>query len=101
MFDSTSRYDKIPTATRDVAEPDGTQRLVTYKRRRFVPDPSTLTVLVKHTTAEGERLDTIAAHYLGDPTQFWRICDANRVLRPESLEGRPGTIVDISAAGPA
>ena len=100
MFDSTSRYDKIPTATVNTALPGGIQRLVTYKRRRFLPDPSTLTVLVRHTTAEGERLDTIASRYLGDPTQFWRICDANGVMRPEDLENHPGTTVDISAAGP-
>jgi len=39
----------------------------------------------------GERLDHIAAHYFGDPELFWRICDANRAMRPEELtetEGR-------------
>jgi hypothetical protein len=36
--------------------------------------------------ADGERLDLIAARFLGDPEQFWRLCDANRTLRPEDLE---------------
>ena len=26
---------------------------------------------------QGERLDNVAAQYLGDPTLFWRLCDAN------------------------
>ncbi|HZT57821.1 MAG TPA: LysM domain-containing protein, partial [Pyrinomonadaceae bacterium] len=39
----------------------------------------------EHTVTQGERLDQIAAQYLGDPEQFWRICDANGALRPEEL----------------
>jgi hypothetical protein len=35
---------------------------------------------------EPDRLDNIAARYLGDPEQFWRICDANPILEPEELE---------------
>jgi hypothetical protein len=27
----------------------------------------------------------IAAQYLGDPEQFWRICDGNRAMRPDEL----------------
>jgi hypothetical protein len=56
-----------------------------YLRRRFVPPPERFALLVEHTVVEGERVDTIAAQYLGDPEQFWRICDANNVLRPEEL----------------
>jgi hypothetical protein len=53
---------------------------------------------------QGDRLDNIAALYLGDPEQFWRICDANAAMRPNELtetigrrlritlpEGIPGT----------
>jgi hypothetical protein len=43
----------------------------------------------------GERLDHIAARYLGDPTQFWRICDATAVIRPAELE-EPGERLPIS-----
>jgi hypothetical protein len=45
--------------------------------------------------AQGDRLDTITARYLGDPTQFWRICDANDTLRPDELE-EPGRTVRIA-----
>ena len=34
---------------------------------------------------EGERLDNITAHFLGDPEQFWRVCDGNGAIRPEEL----------------
>ncbi len=39
---------------------------------------------------DGDRLDLIAHRYLGDPELYWRICDANRALRPEELTAEPG-----------
>ena len=39
----------------------------------------------EHAVAEGDRLDNVAARYLGDPELFGRICDANRALRPDAL----------------
>jgi nucleoid-associated protein YgaU len=48
-----------------------------------------------HTVRQGERLDTLAAQFLGDPTQFWRICDANDVLRPQDLTAVPGSVLRI------
>ena len=32
-----------------------------------------------------DRLDVMAAQYLGDPELFWRICDANGAMRPEEF----------------
>jgi hypothetical protein len=86
MFSPNSRYAGIPTATLTVSAPDGSKRTVTYVRRRLVPRLQDHTVLTEHTVAPGERLDHIASRYLGDPTQFWRICDATDVLSPEELE---------------
>ena len=37
----------------------------------------------------GDRLDLITARTLGDPEQFWRICDANDALDPDDL-AEPG-----------
>lgn len=34
---------------------------------------------------QGDRLDNITARYLGDPEQFWLICDANNTMRPDDL----------------
>jgi hypothetical protein len=98
VFDPTSRYFTVPEAVLDVLQPDGTVRKVAYKRRRLIPAASTTITLVEHTVAQGERLDTIAARYLGDPTLFWQICDANEVLRPGELFEEVGRAFRI--AGP-
>ena len=86
MFDPTSRYFKIEEATLSFTDNDGTTRLLMYKRRRFIPSVEGLTTLVEHSVTQGDRLDNVTARYFGDPTQFWRVCDANIVLRPEELE---------------
>ena len=51
--------------------------------------------LVEHTVTQGDRLDNLATRYVGDPEQFWRICDANDVLRPEELTEEIGRIIKI------
>jgi len=81
MFAITSRYYSISTAELKTA--DGTN--IVYLRRRFVPSPEVFALLLEHTVAEGDRVDNVAARYLGDPEQFWRICDANGAIRPEEL----------------
>jgi hypothetical protein len=60
-------------------------RPVAYVLRRFVPPPERFQLLQQHTVIQGDRLDNIAAQYLGDPTLFWRLCDANRAMRPWEL----------------
>ena len=94
MFDTASRYATVPDATIDRALPDGTTRTIRYKLRRFLPAPDTLTPLTRHVMTDADRLDLVAARYVGDPTAFWRLCDANDVLRPAELEvvGRPVVI---------
>lgn len=86
MFAPGSRYQALPTATVTVRQADGSEREVRYVLRRFLPRVDAHTTLVEHTVAPGERLDILAARYAGDPTQFWRLCDAGGVLRPEELE---------------
>ena len=54
-------------------------------KRVRCPPPSAFTLLLEHSVTEGERLDSITAQYLGDPEQFWRVCDANGAVRPEEL----------------
>jgi hypothetical protein len=102
MFTSNSRYAGIATTTITVTAPDGSERTITYVRRRLLPRPADHTQLTEHVVASGERLDHIAARYLGDPAQFWRICDATDVLRPADLEqtGRQVPISMPMAPGP-
>ncbi len=86
MFDPTSRYFKIDQGTLTVTDPDGLPREIRYVRRRFIPSADEMTTLVEYTMLQGDRLDNVTARFLTDPTQFWRVCDANTVMRPEELE---------------
>ena len=92
LFPPTSRYHGIDTATLEAS--DG--RTIVYLRRRFVPPPERFTLLQEHTVTEGDRLDNLAAHYLGDPEQFWRLCDANAAMRPEELTATIGRTLRIT-----
>ena len=92
MFPVTSRYHGLPTTTLQTT--DG--KTIAYVRRRFVPPPERFELLQEHTVAEGERLDTITAQYLGDPEQFWRVCDANGAGRPDELTETVGRRLRIT-----
>ncbi len=100
MFETTSRYYALETAIAEIAAPDGTTRTLSYRRRRFLPPPGEGETVVEHSYAQGERLDVITARYLGDPTQFWRICDANLVLRPGELEAEVGRLIRVALPQP-
>jgi hypothetical protein len=96
MFDATSRYAPVETAVREVLGPGGEPRPVRYVRRRFIPPPDEGATLVEHLVTQGERLDQVTARHLGDPTQFWRVADANRALRPDALVEEPGRRVRVA-----
>ena len=80
LFGSTSRYYGI-----DIESIVQDGRLIAYIKRRLVPPSSRFQLLQEHTVTQGERLDNIAAQNLGDPTLFWRLCDANNAMRPGEL----------------
>ncbi len=91
MFSSTSRYAKLDVATLAVRDSDGETRSIRYVQRRFLPSATEAgTPMVEHTVVQGDRLDNITAKYLADPTQFWRLCDANDVMEPDELTDEPG-----------
>jgi hypothetical protein len=81
LFPPNSRYQGLQTAT--LASPDG--RTIVYVRRRFVPQPDRFVLIQEHAVTQGERVDVLAAQFVGDPEQFWRLCDANGALRPAEL----------------
>jgi hypothetical protein len=81
IFPANSRYQG--TATAKLERADGSE--VVYLRRRFLPQPERLVLLTEHVVVEGDRIDNVAARYLGDPEQFWRVADANRAMRPDAL----------------
>lgn len=90
-FPPESRYHGI--AIKSLAGPDGVP--VPYLARRPVPAPERFADLSEHRVKQGERLDRIAATQIGDPTQFWQLCDANGTIKPEELEV-PGARIRIT-----
>jgi hypothetical protein len=92
MFSITSRYYGIATVTLETA--DG--KKISFVRRRFVPPPERFDLLVEHVVTEDERVDNITSQYLGDPEQFWRVCDANGVVRPDELTETIGRRIRIT-----
>nr|WP_320192950.1 hypothetical protein [uncultured Desulfobacter sp.] len=89
---ANSRYAGIDIATLETAE----GRIVPYFRRRFCPQPKNLALLNEHQVVQGDRLDNLAAQYIGDPEQFWQICDANGAMRPEELIEQTGRRLRIT-----
>lgn len=92
LYPAGSRYYGIAAA--QVTLPDGAT--VAYLKRRFVPPPENFALLQEHIVAAGDRIDNLAARYLGDPLQYWRICDANRAMRPDALTQTAGTRLRIT-----
>ncbi len=80
-FPPNSRYHGLPIATLKRAghEP------VPYLTRRFIAQQEILAVVQEHRVTQGDRLDNLAARYLGDPELYWRLADVNRALRPDDL----------------
>jgi hypothetical protein len=95
MFEPTSRYFNVKTVSR--TQPDG--RIVAYKRRRFLPRGETLALLAELSVGQGERLDVLTARALGDPEQYWRVCDANNVMYPPDLVAEPGQRLRVPVPG--
>jgi nucleoid-associated protein YgaU len=93
-FPTDSRY--YQSATLQYTAPNG--QIIAYLARRFVPQPGApnYVTVAQHTVVRGDRLDLIAAKYLGDPLMFWLLCDANGAIRPNSLIATPGTVLAIT-----
>ena len=91
-FPPNSRYRGVEVAQLEVL--GGAPIL--YLRRRFVPPPERFDLLVEHAVVAADRLDNLAAHYLGDPELFWRLCDANNALHPEELTELTGRWLRIT-----
>ncbi len=92
LYPSTSRYYGI--ASVQTTAPDGT--VITYLKRRFVPPSENFATLAEHQVVSGDRVDNLAARYLGDPEQYWRLCDANGAMNPAELTETVGGVVRIT-----
>jgi hypothetical protein len=92
LFTATSRYYGIGTNT--LTAPDGTA--IVYVKRRFLPSPDRFQLIQEHAVVQGERLDNIAAAFLGDPELFWRLADANGAMKPGELVEKVGRRLRIT-----
>ena len=91
-FPPNSRYYGVAVMTLEQKN----QEPIAYLKRRFVPPPENFSVVQEHTVVQGDRLDNLAAQYLGDAEMYWRLCDANRAVRPDELTATPGTTLVIT-----
>ena len=92
LFPPSSRYHGMDTIKMEM--PDG--NTLVYLKRRFIPQPEEFQLLQEHTVTQGERLDNVTTNYMTDPELFWRICDANRAMKPDELTQTVGRRLRIT-----
>ena len=92
VYPDNSRYHGVEITT---LEQSG-EEPIAHLKRRFVPPPERFSVIREHIVVEGDRVDNLAAQYLGDPELYWRLCDANAVMHPEELTEVVGGKVAIT-----
>lgn len=95
---SIGRYESVEQAEVEVPDGDGGRRTVRFLRGRRLPDPRDVRPLALHRVEAGDRLDLVAARYLGDPLAAWQVADANVALDPEELTAS-GTEGDLLVIG--
>jgi len=93
-FPTDSRY--YGFSVLQYTAPNG--QVIPYLARRIVPQPGApnYATINTCTVRQGDRLDLIAAKYLGDPLMAWLICDANGAMKPYDLVATPGTVLAIT-----
>jgi hypothetical protein len=91
-FPRTSRYFNIEIVKYVTAD----QREIVYLRRRFLPRSVAGAIIAEHSVEEGDRLDNVTAKYLGDPEQFWQLCDVNDAMRPDELTEEIGRRLKVA-----
>jgi len=79
-FGPSSRYANVAIARYQVVDGDA----VPFVLRRFVPQARDIPLATRHMVRAGDRVDLLAAHYLGDVELTWRVADAN--LATDMLE---------------
>jgi len=83
VFDAKSRYVRHARPTQAVDRRGRRVACVTPAEPPAQPE------LGLHRRPQGQRLDHLADHYLGDPAGFWRIAEANDAMTPDAALARP------------
>jgi hypothetical protein len=95
-FGPSSRYANVAIARYSFpAGDDGQANTVAYVQRRFIPQARDIPVATWHIVRAGERIDHLAAHYLGDVELTWRVADANLITDMLEIGTEPGARVAI------
>ena len=80
----------FPPSSRYAGAPILVHEGIAYLGRRLVPQPEQLGTLGEHSVVRNDRLDALAARYLGDPELWWRIADGNYAPDPDELTATIG-----------
>jgi hypothetical protein len=83
VFDAKSRYVRHAGRTTAVDRRGREVACVTPAEVPMLPEAGF------HRRRQGQRLDHLANHYLGDPAGFWRIAEANDAMTVEAALHRP------------
>ncbi|HFE44558.1 MAG TPA: hypothetical protein ENJ18_03555 [Nannocystis exedens] len=90
MPDANSRYKDAKKVT--IRDHRGRERTILVP-----PQAPSLLVRGEHLRVQGQRLDHLAAFYLGDGTAFWKIAEANDAMLPESLSEADVLIIPFNS----
>ena len=88
MLQPGSRYHALAASPLTDTAADG--RPVLYLPRRTLPPTGPASLPASIVAGTLERLDQVAARTLGNPEQFWRLCDANAAMNPFTLIAESG-----------
>jgi phage tail protein X len=88
MISATSRY----ASSSVVAVSEGGQDVSV-----ITPSPASAYsfTYISHMLTQYDRLDSLASQYFGDPTQWWRVAQANPDVAMDWTSVPPGTIIRI------
>ncbi|MEI6542160.1 MAG: LysM domain-containing protein [Methylococcales bacterium] len=87
-----SRYYGSPV----LSHTDNSGLALVYLPRRLIPQPEIYPTTFDYLVVQGDRLDNLAAKYLGDPLLYWMICDANAsAFSPDDLTAQIGRTIRI------
>jgi hypothetical protein len=90
-FGPSSRYANVAIVRYSLPDDgSGADNSVAYVLRRFIPQAADIPIATWHTVRGGERVDHLAAHYLGDVELTWRIADANLASDLLEITATPG-----------
>lgn len=91
-FEPSSRYYGLPLTVTKTTDGES----IVHVKRRFVPKPENFSLLQYHFVEQGDRLDNLAHQFLADALQYWKLCDANGVTRPNELTEDVGKALRIT-----